>query len=190
MKKSMIAAGAASLALAAMPVLGVLADTTEVTDKLTLTVTPSCTYDSITPAAAGTATGNSYSASTTANALVSFTAAGSPATPTSLTVKCNDPDGYSITPTFTGLDLDGTPGAQSLAYGSNATAGSQTWTAYYSKNGGAATAFTASGSGAAVLADPNPSLNDTWAFSYKAGTGVNQAAGTYTGQAVYNLAVR
>ena len=188
MKKSMIAAGAASLVFAAMPILGVLADTTEVTDKLTLTVTPSCTYDSITPAAAGTATGNSYSASTTANALVSFTAAGSPATPTSLTVKCNDPDGYSITPTFTGLDLDGTAGAQSLAYASTSAAGSQTWTAYYSKNSGAATAFTASGT--AVLADPNPSVNDTWAFSYKAGTGVNQAAGTYTGQAVYNLAVR
>ena len=92
MKKLAIAG--ASLALAAMPVVGVFAtDTLSVKDKLVLTVSSSCTYDGITPSAATTETGNEYTASAAPNQLVSF---GATSSATALTVKCNDADGYTV----------------------------------------------------------------------------------------------
>lgn len=183
MKKSIIAAGAASAVLAAMPVLGVFADDVlSVKDKLVLTVSSSCTYDGITPEAATSSTGNEYTASAAPNQLVSF---GATSSATSLTVKCNDADGYTITPTFTGLT--GPTGAQAINYsGTAATAGSGTWNAFYSKNSGATTIFAASG----TAIDGGPTMTDTYTFSYKVGTLVDQAAGTYNGTATYALAAK
>jgi len=188
MKKALIA-GAASVALAAMPVVGVFADDVlTVKDQLTVTVSSSCTYDGITPAGATSETGNTYSASGAAGNLLDFTATSSA---TTLTVKCNDPDGYTITPTFTSLKINGISGAandaQDIPYGSainNATQAQRAWTAYYSKNSGTATAFTASGT--AISGDST--MTDTYSFSYKVGLGADQAAGSYVGTATYVLA--
>lgn len=183
MKKLAIAG--ASLALAAMPIAGVFAvDTLTVKDKLVLTVSSSCTYDGITPEAATSTNGNEYTASAAPNALASFTATSGA---TSLTVKCNDADGYKITPTFTGLT--GPTGAQTISYGAGnneAAEGSGTWTAYYSKNSGTATAFAASG----TFIEGTPTMTDTYTFSYKVGTLADQAAGEYNGTAAYVLAAK
>ena len=151
-----------------------------VKDKLTLTVSSSCTYDGITPSAATTENGNEYTASASPNQMVSF---GASSSATSLTVKCNDADGYSITPTFTGLT-----GPSTIAYDGSAdpTAGSESWAAYYSKNSGAATRFAASG----TAITGTPTMTDTYTFSYKVGTGANQAAGNYGGTASYLLAAQ
>lgn len=181
MKKLAIAG--ASAVLAALPVVGVFAtDTLSVKDKLTLTVSSSCTYDGITPEAATSSDGNAYTASAAPNQLVDFTATSSA---TSLTVKCNDADGYTITPTFTGLTG---PGSYSIAYDNEGdpTIGSGTWSAYYSKNGGTATRFASSGTAINGVA----TMTDTYTFSYKVGTTVNQAAGAYNGTATYALAAK
>lgn len=179
MKKLAIAG--AAVALAAMPVVGVFAtDTLSVKDKLVLTVSSSCTYDGITPEAATSSNGNEYTASAAPNQLVSF---GATSSATSLTVKCNDADGYSITPTFTGLT-----GPTTISYNGSTdpTAGSATWAAYYSKNSDAATIFAASG----TAITGTSTMTDTYTFSYKVGTGVDQAAGTYNGTATYVLAAQ
>ena len=187
MKKSLIAAGAASAVLAAMPVLGVFADGDVLTvkDQLTVTVSPSCTMATITPSDATGSTGNTYSATGSAGALLSFAATS---TATSFTVKCNDADGYTITPTFTDLKINGLEGAanaaQDIPYAASSSAGSKTWTAFYSKNSGAATAFAASGTAVSGTA----TMSDTYAFSYSVGLGADQAAGTYVGTATYVLA--
>ena len=181
MKKLAIAG--ASLALAAMPVVGVFAtDTLTVKDKLVLTVSSSCTYDAITPSAATTENGNEYTASAAPNQMVSFNATSSA---TSLTVKCNDPDGHTITPTFTGLT--GPTGSTAINYqGSDPVAGTAGWTAYYSKNSAAAQPFTASG----TAIEGTSTMTDTYQFSYKVATDEDQAAGTYNGTATYVLAAK
>ena len=184
MKKSIIAgAGVVALSMAALPFAGVFAvDTLTVKDSLTLTVSSSCTYDGITPEAATSESGNPYTASAAPNQMVSFTATSSA---TSLTVKCNDADGYKITPTFTGLT--GPTGSTPINYqGSEPVAGTAGWTAYYSKNSAAAAPFTASGASGAITS--GSTMTDTYSFSYKVATDVNQAAGDYTGTATYALA--
>ena len=188
MKKALIA-GAASVALAAMPVVGVFADTTSVKDQLTVNVNSSCTYDGITPEAATSETGNAYSVTGNAGTLLSFAATTSA---TSLTVKCNAVNGYTITPTFTSLKINGISGAanadQDIPYGTainNATQAQRAWTAYYAKNGAETpVAFTASGTAISGVS----TMTDTYTFSYKVGTGADQAAGTYVGTATYVLA--
>ena len=182
MKKSLIAgAGVAALAMAALPFAGVFADDTlSVKDKLVLTVSSSCTYDGITPAAATSNDGNEYTASAAPNQLKDF---GATSSATNLTVKCNAANGYTITPTFTGLT-----GPSTIPYNGSAdpTAGSETWAAYYSKNSGNATRFAASG----TAIEGTATMTDTYTFSYKVGTGPDQAAGTYNGTATYVLAAQ
>lgn len=181
MKKSLFAvAGVAALAAVAMPAAGVFADTMSVKDSLTVTVGSSCTLASITPAAATSTDGNPYTASGNPGALLDFTATTSA---TTFTVNCNDQDGYTITPTFTSLMLGGVTSSQDIVYGT-AAANAQEWTAYYSKNSGPATAFTASG----TAITGTSTMTDTYTFSYKVGLGSNQAAGAYTGTASYALA--
>lgn len=182
MKKSLIAAGAASAVLAAMPVLGVFAaPVMTVTDTLQVTVSTSCTLDNDGDAATDPSiVGTTYTGSGAPGQLV--TLAGSGATSTTVQIECNDADGYDITPTFS--SLVGPTGSTAITYAANASAGSGTWTAYYSKNSGEATAFTASG----TAVHGNPTMSDTYTFSYKVGLGNDQAAGTYEGTALYTLA--
>ena len=183
MKKSLIAAaGVSAFAAVAMPMAGVFADDVmTVKDKLVLTVSTSCTYDGITPAAATSEAGNEYTATAAAGgALVSF---GATSSATSLTVKCNDADGYTITPTFTGLT-----GPTTIAYNGSTepVSGTASWAAYYSKNSGAATRFAASG----TAIEGTSTMTDTYTFSYKVATHADQAAGTYNGTASYVLAAK
>ena len=164
MKKLAIAG--ASLALAAMPVVGVFADDVlNIKDTLQVTVSSSCTLSDVTPAAASTSTGNAYTGSGAPNELVELSATGGA---TTFTVKCNANNGYTITPTFSSL-TNGTA-AHDIAYGSNAAAGSKTWTAYYSLNSGTATAFTASG----TAIEGTSTMTDSYVFSYKAGLHADQ----------------
>ena len=183
MKKSIKIAtlGVAALGFAAAPVLGASAatDVTSFTDNLSVTVTSTCTYGTaVSPAA----TGSNYSGSGAAGALVDLSTGS---TPTTVKVTCNDVAGYKITPTFSGLN--GTEGivGQSIPYAASSSAGSASWTAYYTKNSDAATAFTA---GTAITGGPSAQA-DSYSFSYKVGLGTNQPAGTYTGTAKYDLAV-
>lgn len=183
MKKATIIT--ASLVFAALPIAGVFAtDTLSVKDKLVLTVSSSCTYDGVTPSSATSETGNEYTATATPNATAVFTSTSGA---TSLTVKCNDPDGHTITPTFT--DLTGPTGSNAIPYrGSDPVAGTAGWTAYYSKNSASPVAFTATGDSGQISG--TSTMTDTYVFSYRVGTDRDQAAGTYNGTATYVLAAK
>ena len=181
MKKLAIAG--ASLALAAMPVLGVFAETT-VKDTITVTVSSSCELADITPAGTSASNANNYYGTGNPGQLVT-PVAGTKASPgtgtaTSVRIACNDPDGYTVSASFTSLTGPGT----AITYSSDpeAVAGNGKWTAYASKNSGAATAIAA-----ATGLTGDSSMTDTYSFSYKVGLGNNQAAGDYTGDATYTL---
>lgn len=178
MKKLAIAGVAA--ALAAMPVMGVFADTMTITDNISVTVSSACTMATA-DGSSTTVTGNSYSGSGAPGELVVLGTTGT-ASPTKINVQCNANNGYTLTPTFSVL-TNGTA-AHNISYSGSpeAAAGSKTWTAYYSKNNGSATAFTT----AAVSG--GSTMTDTYEFSYKVGLSNDQATGTYTGTAQYVLA--
>ncbi|MBQ2695119.1 hypothetical protein IJG04_00560 [Candidatus Saccharibacteria bacterium] len=181
MKKSLIAAaGVSAFAAVAMPMAGVFADTMTITDNLSVTVNASCTM-ATSDGSSTTVTGNSYSGTGNPGELVVLGTTGT-ASPTNITIKCNANNGYTLTPTFSAL-TNGTA-AHNIAYSGSpeASAGSKTWTAYYSKNSGTATAFTT----AAISS--GSTMTDTYEFSYKVGLDNNQATGTYNGTAQYVLA--
>ena len=174
MKKLAIAS--ASVALAAMPVLGVFA----ITDNISVTVSSSCTMATANGAST-TVTGNSYTGSGAPGDLVTL-GTGTGVDPTKIKIQCNANNGYTLTPTFSVL-TNGTA-AHNISYSGSpeASAGSKTWTAYYAKNSDAAAAFTTS------AISGTSTMTDTYTFSYKVGLSNDQATGTYTGTAQYVLA--
>lgn len=113
MKKSIIAAGAASVALAAMPIVGAFAATTQ-TDTLEVTINSVCSFgftDSETPhvidvavpshtngtAGAGPATWGSGATADKLSATMLNGTANLDFGKTTLNVYCNNTDGYQIT---------------------------------------------------------------------------------------------
>ena len=107
MKKKMIAAGAASLALAAMPVVGVFAeDYTPIVDTVEVTVQSPCAMwtgvDDSTPPQK-VQTGGYYTASVPAGTLVTPEAGtgnvawGASSAPKTITFSCNDAGGWKVT---------------------------------------------------------------------------------------------
>ena len=179
MKKLAIAS--ASVALAAMPVLGVFADNTmTITDNISVTVSSSCTMATANGAST-TVTGNSYTGSVAPGDLVTL-GTGTGVDPTKIKIQCNANNGYTLTPTFSVL-TNGTA-AHNISYSGSpeASAGSKTWTASYAKNSDAAKAFTTS------AISGTSTMTDTYTFSYKVGLSNDQATGTYTGTAQYVLA--
>lgn len=166
MKKTIIAGAAASVALAAMPLVGVFAEDPKVVDTFNVTVNKSCTF--------GSTTGQTYTASLDMNDIEEFTGKK-----TTLTVICNGTSGYNVTASFIGL----TSGDNTIPYYTTdaPTAGKSVWAAY--KNGTPLT------SGVNVMEnDSNTSATgDTIDITYKVSTADGQAAGTYEGSATYTL---
>ncbi len=169
MKKSIVA-GAASLVLAAMPVVGVFADNPPaVVDTLTVTVNESCNFTRT--------TGNgSYTKALTAGALDAEFASST------FTSACNNGKGYDINAVFTSLSHQGNAG-EAIAYSATTpTANSGTWTAAVSGSNIAATD--------GVLGSQNtqdPSGGRTYTVDYKVSLHSDQAQGTYEGTATYTL---
>lgn len=168
MKKTLIA-GAASFALAAMPVIGVFA-VDPVVDTLTVTVAESCTF---------THTSGDGQFTHTMNAGALDTAFGT----SSLTASCNNGTGYTIGAVFTSLKKTTGASSSDIAYSADTpTAGSGTWTA----NNGTANIAATGG----VLASRNaqdPAGGSTYTVTYAVSTHNDQAQGTYTGTATYTL---
>ena len=170
MKKTLVA-GAASFALAAMPVIGVFADNpAAVVDTLTVTVNEACTFELKTGSA-------NITKAMEAGALdVAF---GS----NTFESKCNNGKGYTISAAFTNLAHTGNAG-QAIAYSATTpTAGSGTWTAFDGSTNIAATS--------GQLANTNaqdPAAGTTYTVTYKVSLHNDQAQGTYRGTATYTLA--
>ena len=169
MKKSIIA-GAASLALAAMPVVGVFAENpADVVDTLTVTVNESCTFEH-------KSGDGSYTHAMAANALNAEFGTST------FTSACNNGKGYTIGAVFTSLAHTGNAG-EAIAYSATTpTAGSGTWTASVNSSNIAATEGT--------IANTNtqdPAAGSTYTVLYKVSLHDDQAQGTYTGTATYTL---
>lgn len=169
MKKSIVV-GAASLVLAAMPVVGVFADNPNpVVDTLTVTVNESCTFEhksgdgSYTHAMAAGALNNEFGTST-------FTSA------------CNNGKGYDINAVFTSLTHQGNAG-EAIAYSATTpTAGSGTWTATVSSSNIAET-----NGKLGFRTSQDPAGGSEYSVSYTVSTHNDQAQGTYKGTATYTL---
>ena len=168
MKKSIIAAGAASVALAAMPVLGVFA----IEDSISVTVSDYCVFQS-------SSADDAYSDTVAAGALKEFSTDAHP-----MVVACTK--AYTITPTMTSLTATGLDASTAIAYSATAaTAGSQTWSAAYTLSGDH-TGSAAITSGTAISGTATTSTaGDTYTVAYKVGLSNAQPAGTYSGTATY-----
>ena len=170
MKKQLIA-GAASLALAAMPVVGAFAaDPAEVVDTLTVTVDESCTFDH-------DGTGGAYTKAMEPGALDTAFATSS------FKAMCNNGAGYTVSAVFTSLAHTGNAGDAITYSAETPTAGSGTWTAQI--DGGANIAATNG-----VLLNTNsqdPAAGTPVTVIYKVSLNDDQAQGTYRGTATYTL---
>lgn len=208
MKKLAIAG--ASVALAAMPVMGVFAtDITSITDTLEITVEATCTFNTADSSVASNA---SYSATVANGAVASF---NSGANTHKFNVFCNDTDGWKVT---AGSPNDLTPPAahttnlHKITYQNSAipAAGGGTkegaWTATVSGTGvteglsglvttggvnyiKAATTGETPVAGGGIIATNNASTDgSTFTVTYAAYVGTETAADTYTGTIGYTLA--
>ena len=171
MKKTLIA-GAASLAIAALPVVSTFA-ATSVVDTINVTVNDeTCTFNR-------TAGEGTYNATIIpGNFVENF---GS----STFTTTCNDPttiQNVSVTASFTALTDGDTD--NDIIYSSNAVDGSaSTWRATVGDLSATATALSEGGS---VIAGGTDSTSATVWYSVSAKSGQNP--GTYTGYATYTLA--
>ena len=197
MKKSLIATGAASLALAAMPLVGTFADS--VTDTVQVTINSSCTVGATSGGTSGSATGRTYTTTLANGATQTWYA-----TPQSgqdgggaMTIDCNNASGWSMTAigssdtthgaTITQMnpDADGktpisTGTSGDASYWAFQVAGNSTESAYRSFSavpGTATPVASATGSSAAEVVNTG----------YVVHVSASQQAGTYTGKVTYTI---
>lgn len=197
MKKSLIATGAASLALAAMPMAGVFAQDLSVTDTIQITVNSACTIDETDMSTDGLDTKDTTYAATVANgeeADFSGTHNGSHA----FHVSCNAPGGWSFSATPTNLagytasnkstsNNDSIPFVASGSYTATGTAGQ--WTATIASTGQTVTQPSTAGSANVVINATNAQAADVEITSaYQAYVGTQTSAGFYEGTIAYTLA--
>ena len=188
MKKSIIAAGAASVALAAMPVLGVFAeDDRAATDTINVTVSPSCTFkaggDNVVYSATGT------NASGTVNPV------NNSSNEHEFTVFCNNNGGYNVTAVATALNQDPAITAN-FAYvndtSTSFTGTSGAWNATMSSSDlTIANQLPDGGTSTKIISHAGASGADgeTFKATYTAYIGTATPAGTYTGTIAYTLAM-
>ncbi len=170
MKKSIVA-GAASIVLAAMPVVSTFA-ASDVVDQINVTVTDECSFSR-------TDGEGNYSTTLLADAINnSFAHSEFKAT-------CNfGVDGKDITVTAAFTDL--VSGANTIPYsGSELAAGTAGWNAAKGEKSGITSIIANNGNLINVTAANADQYATVW---YSVATDDNQAAGTYTGYATYTLA--
>lgn len=129
MKKLAIAG--ASVALAAMPVVGVFADTTSHTDTINLTLSQVCTLGTVTTGTANaddatthnpTEASGDYTGVWTGDTLAATVSAGNTYTAlgtTTFTIRCNDDSGYQLKAASGTNDGDATTPKATLVSGTN-----------------------------------------------------------------------
>ena len=194
MKK--IAIAGASVALAAMPIVGVFAvdgdSLTPITDTVTVTVANSCTF-------ARRAGGGTYDAGTIANGSASSDITGSV-----FNIKCNDTGGWYLTAagdsdatTKSSMDSSTSKDTDDIVTGTTFSGDTSAWafrldgTGVISDYSAAAYANVPAAGGATVATSNTAAGNGTGidiTAHYKVYIGNNQAAGTYTGKVTYTLA--
>lgn len=208
MKKSLIAASAASLAVAAMPVVGVFAATSNsFTDTLTVTVPAGCTLEDATAGVdPGTYADRAFSAEIPAGTFKELGNGFNSETGKTMKIACNVDNGaWTVTATASNGALAGTVGAAltenaSIAPGlatdgdtsawaiksnaSNGTGASNPYAAYkaYEVDTGETYSTFLTGSADATTAV-------TFNPSYRVYVSPTQATGTYEGTVTYTVAM-
>lgn len=188
MKKLAIAAS--SVALAAMPVMGVFAatgDVTEVTDTINVTVEDSCTFK----AEQGGALNSTYSDDEVA--------VGTQATLTNgglhtFNVFCNDDGGWTVSAAAPGVlhDSEQSDTAHDFVYQNTAITAAGVegkWSAAVAGAGALSNVnyIPVNGGAIAGKADETPATGVNFTVTYDVWTGTQSAAGNYSGQVVYTL---
>lgn len=215
MKKSIIATGAASLALAAMPVVGVFAATSTVTDEINITIAKECaiTTNTTDPSDGnqgigdGTHTDRTFSATMQNGELKVLGGSGNTGAEDSATslinVVCNDPatEGTATSWQLTAIGGDGTTASTVLdaaASGADILTGTATsgatsnWAMKIEGADGLTiqngfSAFRAVPGEATVVTTGNGTKSAAFTPSYQVYIGTNQQADTYTGHVTYTL---
>ncbi len=203
MKKSLIAgASVAALGLAVVPFAGVFAAdklTATMTDKLTVTVQPTCLFTQsktkTTTDWVADAGNEEYTAKLGINEKIDNVGT------TNMRVICNDAQGYSVTATSI-TDLTHQNSTDKIAYNNAAVeAGTSSWSAYrFNATAGTTDPYYISketgNTNNTVLSSTKPTnstitdgkiAGDTVDIKYGVATSANQAAGTYTGSITYTL---
>lgn len=172
MKKTLIA-GAASFALAAMPVIGVFAtDPAAVVDTLTVTVNESCTF------ARDTGGSNEFTHAMTAGEYKDDFGSNT------FKANCNNGKGYTINAAFTSLTNTADATKSPIAYSATTpSANTGTWTA----STGPDSNIPATNGTLASRTSQDPAGGSTYTVTYKVSLHNDQAQGTYTGKATYTL---
>ena len=202
MKKSIIAASAASLALAAMPVVGVFATVTPdggIVDNLTVNLTKTCTVTRTGTVAGMTATDPSWSnaTGTDAGTYTGSLTAGEVKTlgKSTFTVSCNDQNkGHSMSVAVCGLDStdNGSQDDKTIPYSnSEVTAAVSGWNITTTANANLGTTAgiisTTSGTGSVYGNKKLAVTAQSFDATYTVSADVTQPSGTYTGSATYTL---
>ena len=176
MKKLMVA-GAASVALAIVPMLTSFAATSEVTDSLEVLLSDTCAFEKT--ASAGT-TGEIVNEYSTSIMPGSYSSGFGGST---FTVTCNAPDTYTVTAVFSDLVQEGT--GEAITYSTLTPDGSSSiWTTTLGDAGEAPRNVT---SGDAILNTTHADGGASATVHYSVGASTGQAAGAYSGSAVYTL---
>lgn len=180
--KKVIIAGAASVALAAMPVLGVFAE--PVVDNLSVTVSPSCTF---TDGGAGV----SYTATGT-NAAGQVDLENNNSNEHSFTVFCNNNAGYKVSATATNLAQTGVTAnfAYAATLPDSGTTGA--WNATFASSDVTPVQIATVNTATDIITKGSASGADgeTFTATYTAYIGTATPAGTYTGTISYTLSAQ
>ena len=189
MKKSLIATGAASLALAAMPVLGAFAD---VTDTVVLTIQSSCSVGQ-TSATAGA--GKTITESNAVNShLYTYDADGSAGG--TLKVTCNDASGWNVKAvgSSTGSNktvMVPTGSGTAIATGTAESGATSNWMFKVSGTGAVSgyTSWSEVPSTATKVATSSTAISEgAINTGYQVWVSATQEADTYTGSVTYTVA--
>ena len=185
MKKSIIAAGASAVALAAMPVVGVFAaDVTSQVDTLDITIDATCTMASVSHApSSGVWTGNTLAKTVTAGALNENIGS------TSFNIICNNQTGWNVSATATVLTGKtttsqniplGTPEANVAAWNYVSSTSTEGVTAGVTGN-------TTSATKVASASDTTGNSGDAFTVTYNVSTDNALSAQIYEGTITYTL---
>ena len=184
MKKSIIAAGAASVALAAMPIVGVFASSsTTVSDTITATVSNGCT---ITRAGTGSTVDRSVAISVA-------TGASQTGDSDAINISCNV-GSWTVAAAGTGAgttSLQTSDGTKSIATGHTFSGGTSEWGMMVTATGGTVATnyndyYDVPSSTTVVTGS---ATSGTVTPSYKVYASGTQDTGVYTGEVTYTIAV-
>ena len=189
MKKSLIATGAAAVALAAMPVLGAFAD---VTDTVRITINDSCSVGGET---ATTGSGVTLTETMTNGSTKVWDANGTAGG--KLVVSCNDAGGWNITAVGTGADatnknyMNAATTGTDIATGEATSGAASNWAFKLAGTGVVSnyTSFRAVPASATKVATSNdPGSAVVINTGYQVYVSATQEADTYEGKVTYTVA--